>query len=487
IKKGVLADYGAGATLENVHLWATVDFTGATGAVRLGGFFGTVGDGDLTLKNCSVNGSMTHNPDTALAQEHTVGCFIGCVPAAVILCNVSFNDCENNMSITDNNGATVGGVAGYVGSVAASGITVTVKDSLNTGDMNVTMNDADSNIGSFGGFVGSYTSVNSNLTMTNCVNKGDIKGLAGYFGGLAGSIGAGENYVGVVEITNCVNYGEADGPRAGGIIGRATPNPYDETSYCNITNCVNYGTIRGVTRAGGIGVSGNSHVNVTYCVNAGEVLNQASKASQVDAIWNTSQYVVLRNNVTLTWAKYDKANKVDTSHDTGEALLSQTNEGAGVRIVLDGKGTGLRFKFTMDEATVNALKLLNAKAGAIFLPTELLEAGKDLTAENYANALVMEGNASEIKDGYYYASLVNLFENHYETEYSCQSFWRYQNADGEWVTVYANNTQSRTIKDVATEALAAIENGQDTNHYTEEQITLLNQYAAGNPTVEATN
>ncbi|MBR2294072.1 MAG: hypothetical protein IKA44_07215, partial [Clostridia bacterium] len=36
IKKGVLADYGAGATLENVHLWATVDFTGATGAVRLG-------------------------------------------------------------------------------------------------------------------------------------------------------------------------------------------------------------------------------------------------------------------------------------------------------------------------------------------------------------------------------------------------------------------------------------------------------------------
>ena len=137
----------------------------------------------------------------------------------------------------------------------------------------------------------------------------------------------------------------------------------------------------------------------------------------------------------------------------------------------------MRFKFTMDEASLDALEALtavygaaNVQVGAIFLPTELV--GEDaLTAENYANALTMAGSASEITDGYYHASLVKLYDTHYNTEYSCQSFWRFRtSADSEWITVYANNTLSRTVAGVAAEALA---NGT----YNAEQTAILTAYA----------
>ncbi|MBR2294071.1 MAG: hypothetical protein IKA44_07210, partial [Clostridia bacterium] len=499
IKKGVLADYGAGATLENVHLWATVDFTGATGAVRLGGFFGTVGDGDLSFEECSVNGSMTHNPDTALKQEHTVGCFIGYVPAAVYFGNVLFESCTNNMSITDNNGAKVGGIAGYVGSVAATGITVTVKDCLNTGNMAVTMdNSSDKNLGSFSSFIGCYADAGSNLTMTNCVNKGNVEGSAAYFGGLIGSI----SKAGVVQVKGCANYGnvKADATlkgRAGGIVGRLSVAA-DYIANTIVTKCVNYGYVEGNTRVGGIGVSGSDNLQVTDCVNVGEVVNtylynsaatpNTGRTDYLDAIWNTTAKVVITNCATLQRAKYLLEGEPVTEDlapkptiDAGEEFISQTNVGAGVRIVNDTAGTALRFKITMDTATVNALTLLKAEAGVVILQTNLLEQGKDLTAENYTNAVVVNGNASEIANGYYYASVTALQAADYETAYSCRSFWRYKtSADGEWITVYADQTESRTVKDVATAALAAIENGQDTNHYTEEQITLLKTYAGVN-------
>ena len=263
---------------------------------------------------------------------------------------------------------------------------------------------------------------------------------------------------------------------------------------CNIKNYYNYGKIGTAIRqyAGGI-LAKDDGVGVTVenCVNLGVVEPTAveGEISYGDIVGVAAATTVLKNNVSL---KSDKM--VGTANDATVTncvytMVSQTNKGAGVRIVNDGKGTGLRFRFAMDAASLEALGTLttmygaaNVEVGAIFLPTKLV--GEDaLTAENYSNALITEGTASAVEGGCYYASLVNLYEDHYTTAYSCQSFYRFRtSADSEWITVYANNTETRIIAEVADDALADYNdpNNENKPNYSDEQIQLLEKYAAAN-------
>ena len=270
-----------------------------------------------------------------------------------------------------------------------------------------------------GGFVATFTKA---LTFENCVNNVNITGKTTnimYIGGFGGNI------KGMMTLKNCVNNGviSCENLGTGTVDCGAFYTLGDGGSVDTMTGCVNIGTVNG------------------------ETVSEDGIANNLDGI-------------------------------TG--AIAQTNKGAGVRIVLDDKGTGLRFKFTMDETSIANLDLLsriygkdNVQVGAIILPTDLLKNG-ELTEENYSNALTMAGSASEVTDGYYHASLVNLYVNHYTTAYSCQSFYRYRtSADGEWITVYANNTESRTIAVVAADAL------DDPNkpNYSTEQLAILNAYA----------
>ena len=269
-------------------------------------------------------------------------------------------------------------------------------------------------------------------TITNCTANGKInvgtgggtKNVAGFFGSYAAT-GIFENCVSNIDFE-----GTAGTLRVAGIVGNVT-------GTVTVTNCVNTGTVQNEGTVNGIVYGSSGTLTAEGCVNLGTVNGESGLASAV----------------------------------------TQTNVGAGVRIHNTADESGLRFKFTMDEASLDALEALtavygaaNVQVGAIFLPTELV-GEKALTAENYANALTMAGSASEITDGYYHASLVKLYDTHYNTEYSCQSFWRFKtSADGEWITVYANNTLSRTVAGVAAEALA---NGT----YNAEQTAILTAYA----------
>ena len=270
-----------------------------------------------------------------------------------------------------------------------------------------------------GGFVATFTKA---LTFENCVNNVNITGKTTnimYIGGFGGNI------KGMMTLKNCVNNGviSCENLGTGTVDCGAFYTLGDGGSVDTMTGCVNIGTVNG------------------------ETVSEDGIANNLDGI-------------------------------TG--AIAQTNKGAGVRIHNTADESGLRFKFTMDEASLDALEALtavygvaNVQVGAIFLPTELV-GEKALTAENYANALTMAGSASEVTDGYYHASLVNLYVNHYTTAYSCQSFYRYRtSADGEWITVYANNTESRTIAVVAADAL------DDPNkpNYSTEQLAILNAYA----------
>ena len=273
-------------------------------------------------------------------------------------------------------------------------------------------------------------------TITNCTANGKInvgtgggtKNVAGFFGSYAAT-GIFENCVSNIDFE-----GTAGTLRVAGIVGNVT-------GTVTVTNCVNTGTVQNEGTVNGIVYGSSGTLTAEGCVNLGTVNGESGLASAV----------------------------------------TQTNEGAGVRIHNTADESGLRFKFTMDEASLAALATLttvygaaNVQVGAVILPTELLRAEVALTAENYANALTNAGSASEITDGYYHASLVKLYDTHYNIEYSCQSFWRFRtSADGEWITVYANNTKSRTVAGVAVEALA------DPNkpNYSQEQLNILNAYA----------
>ncbi|MBR2293646.1 MAG: hypothetical protein IKA44_05005 [Clostridia bacterium] len=477
---GVIVNEVTGsATLTNVHLWATVDYTDLAGVVNIGGFIGSV-NGALTVTGCSANGSMTHN--TASTVSHGVGGFIGDVVAASAL-TVNFDSCENNMTINDKT-KTTSGAGGFIGRISTATATVTMTDCVNTGDVSITLASSFGGASAAGGIVG-VCHVASNLTLTGCVNTGDVS-TGNKSGGILGT-----SKDATVEITNCVNRGDVSGANVGGIV--AYTNKTDATSEgesyltVQVLHCVNYGAVNGTTRCGGMLSAGEYSATIDSCVNVGTVTSDG-KASTVGSMYG--RRASISNCVTLTKAKYNGGSD-EENPETNSTLISvsQTNEGAGVRIVLDDKGTGLRFKFAMDTDSLADLKTLttnygvdNVQVGAIFLPTTLL--GEDaLTAENYSNALITEGTASAVEGGCYYASLVNLYEDHYTTAYSCQSFWRFRtSADSEWITVYANNTETRIIAEVADDALADYNdpNNENKPNYSDEQIQLLEKYAAAN-------
>ena len=324
----------------------------------------------------------------------------------------------------------------------------------------------------FGAFFGKNSTSDGSITMTNCTANGKIYGsLSGtkYIGGFIGSWTAG-----ALTLTNCTNNVDIevnDIKANGGFVGIFNK----DVGSLNVTNCVNNGNISGTTVSGGIvGLLSAGSVTLTNAVNNGSITGaEGTVGSMVASNSGTLAMTGCVNLGTLNGG---------TVSETGIAgIVAQANKGAGVRIHNTAEESGLRFRFEMDAASIAALNKLvedygadNVEIGAVILPTALLRAEVALTAENYTNALVMADSASELEGNSYYASLVKLYENHYNTAYSCQSFYRFRaSADSEWITVYANNTLSRTIAEVAAEAL----NDPNKPNYSQEQLDILTAYA----------
>lgn len=483
--------------LSNVHLWAALDLSKAIANTNAGGFTGQVAAGatSVLVEDCSMNGKIycTHASNKAVGQS--IGGFFGIVKPETET-EVTLKNSVNKAAVSTNlrqasNKKVYPGVAGFIGSVTTDTTTLAIDNCVNAGNISATkLSYSSSYHNGLGGFIGNAHDAKS-ITITNCVNKGAVNTVGNSAGGF---VGYAEASTCQWSINGCINYGDVEGHRLGGIVALISG-----ASSCDIKNCYNYGKIGTAIRqyAGGI-LAKDEGVGVTVenCVNLGVVEPTVvgdGPISYGDIVGVAAATTVLKNNVSL---KSDKI--VGTANDATVTncvytTVSQTNKGAGVRIVNDDKGTGLRFKFTMDEASMTALQKLvelynvkegddNVQVGAIFLPTKLV--GEDaLTAENYSNALITEGTASAVEGGCYYASLVNLYEDHYTTAYSCQSFYRFRtSADGEWITVYANNTETRIIAKVADDALADYNdpNNENKPNYSDEQIQLLEKYAAAN-------
>ena len=364
--------------------------------------------------------------------------------------------------------ATAGSNIGVLGSNGATGNTLENVDVY----VDANLNGFGAKNLNFGAFFGKNSTGDGSITMTNCTANGKIYGsLSGtkYMGGFIGSWTAG-----ALTLTNCTNNVdiEVNGIKAnGGFVGIFNK----DVGSLNVTNCVNNGNISGTTVSGGIvGLLSAGSVTLTNAVNNGSITGaEGTVGSMVASNSGTLAMTGCVNLGTLNGG---------TVSETGIAgIVAQANKGAGVRIHNTAEESGLRFRFEMDAASIAALNKLvedygadNVEIGAVILPTALLRAEVALTAENYTNALVMADSASELEGNSYYASLVKLYENHYNTAYSCQSFYRFRaSADSEWITVYANNTLSRTIAEVAAEAL----NDPNKPNYSQEQLDILTAYA----------
>lgn len=422
----------------NYELTADIELVSpSTSSIINGTFEGLLDGGDHIV---TVTGEFTPNGSMGMIFKNMNNATVQ---------NIQFGTQENPMKVTSigSNASNVGILSDYArGAVTITNVhiyadvdlTAWEKGSSNFGIFfaraskaeSLTIKDCSANgriqtpeVGGtkyIGGFVATFSV--GELTFENCVNNVDITGSTT---NIMYIVGFGGNIKETMTLTNCVNTGAISCENSG--TGTAKCNAFytlgDGGSVDTTTGCVNIGTVNG------------------------ETVSEDGIANNLDGI-------------------------------TG--AIVQINKGAGVRIHNTADESGLRFKFTMEKTSIANLDLLsriygkdNVQVGAIILPTDLLLNG-ELTEENYSNALTMAGSASEVTDGYYHASLVNLYENHYTTAYSCQSFYRYRtSANSEWITVYANNTLSRTVAGVAAEAL------DDPNkpNYSAEQTAILNAYA----------
>ena len=549
---GILATRGYG-TFENVHMTNFLaDFakcTRGTTNANVGGFLGIVENGAFTATNCSISGKAFDSNDgetfaeladlkTGTVPVRFAG-FVGCAKQNVTLTNcVSSVDIINRDS--NNKSTKYGGLiasvdaaitvditrctyngtiasdsnaGGFIG-ITSAAATINIKNSVNNGTIitptpteYASVPDGNSDAYGAGGFVG-YVGGSPTITIDGCVNKGNVSAYMSATGGFVGNVDS----AATVTVKNSYNYGDVSGARVGGILGRAGLN----SAGANITveNCQQFGAVAATTWAGGlIAIVAKSGAAVTVNKNLIAYKSLTSDGNKSVAIGSavassdepeTPTTVSLTNNVSF-WGTNKLCNSGSLTTETGNVMLqksdaagisggalTQTNKGAGIRIVNDAAGTGLRFKVTMDATSYADLQKIatkygaaNVKVGALIVPTSYVDAANGIfTKESVTNAKDMSGTAdrfdSNMEDGgaFYYASLVNLYEQHYDIEYTCVSYYSFSVDGGTtWFTVYGDAV-TRTISDVADAFLA--DQTVDFSQYTPEQLALVNVYAAAN-------
>ena len=550
---GILATRGYG-TFENVHMTNfSADFaacTRGTTNANVGGFLGIVeGDGAFTATNCSISGKAYDSNDGetfAELADLTTGTvpvrfagFVGCAKQ-----NVTLTNCVSSVDIINrdsNNKSTMYGgliasvdaaitvditrctyngtiasdsnAGGFIG-ITSAAATINIKNSVNNGTIITPTSteyadvpDGNSDKYGAGGFVG-YVGGSPTITIDGCVNKGNVSAYMSATGGFVGNVDS----AATVTVKNSYNYGDVSGARVGGILGRAGLN----SAGANITveNCQQFGAVAATIWAGGlIAIVAKSGAAVTVNKNLIAYKSLTSDGSKSVAIGSavassdepeTPTTVNLTNNVSF-WGTNKLCNSGSLTTETGNVMLqksdaagisggalTQTNEGAGIRIVNDDKGTGLRFKVTMDATSYADLQMMaekygaeNVMVGALIVPKSYVDAANGIfTKDTVTIAKDMYATAdrfdSNMEDGgaYYYASLVNLYEQHYDIEYTCVSYYSFSVDGGTtWFTVYGDAV-TRTISDVADAFLA--DQTVDFSQYTPEQLALVNAYAAAN-------
>ncbi len=145
--------------------------------------------------------------------------------------------------------------------------------------------------------IAAFSAADYDLTIDNCVNNGNIT-VVKYAGGIYGwSSKVGKGY-----IKNCINNGNVTAAGyAGGIANRLSGKT--EGITLTIENCINTGKITATNSyAGGIYAYGESYIQVTGCINRGDVLAQGASGSTGGIVANLGDVGkpgnhIIKNNI----------------------------------------------------------------------------------------------------------------------------------------------------------------------------------------------
>ena len=363
------------AVLTNVNIYAEVTGGSCTGMIA-----GYV-MGNLTLTNCNTYGSVRSD---AQSSSGMIGKVEGNNRIKEPAHNILIDNSNNHASVTGSN-INKGGMIGAIQPVESNMMTVEIRNSRNSGEINSSNNGSvggmignvwgSSNwIGDFvcklencinngaitgtantGGLVGDIninkTNSNSHVTIKDCVNTADITGSAGNSGGIMGRwIVCGSNgYTQVLKAENCVNLGDLKG--TGDLKGGFAGHFENWTASTTISYFLNMGNINGAGgSAAGVLAQGNiSSTTLEYCVNLGKITDVKTDGAGIYAhIQNDRSWI--RNNISagdITGSADSKLGYI-LSHKEPNKTINQQDDNRYMEIK--------NFNQSSDDCSATALK-----------------------------------------------------------------------------------------------------------------------------------
>ena len=374
---GGFAGYSAAATFDNCVNNGTIYLGDASTSNHLsyvGGFYGGVNGSStnpFVIRNSTNNGDITaiyNNPAD-------IGGFVGfvCNNAANVIegsvNNGAITSCKNNSLNTSY--TSIGGFIGYVSLGSKYNFSLSIKDSVNNGDLKSNPK-GNAYKEMWGGLIGHTVGVPL-MVIENAINNGDVlmpmnRTVDNFSQGAAGFIGCcrtvGKNWSNIASasytFTNCLNTGTVTGIRAAGFYGdNAEMNLSDDDSVTvddlvfNFENCVNAGNIYGKDLAGGfagyVGKDGGVTVNVKNSSNGG-IICGANNAGGLLALMTGASVANVENFVNYG--------------PVGAELVDENNT---VTIATAAKGAGL---VAGNEGMVSAYGAVNLGTikGTVFVP-----------------------------------------------------------------------------------------------------------------------
>lgn len=244
---------GATVTVENVDVYAEIEFPNSGKATYFGIFFGRIKTGsNVTIKDCKFNGKVT---ETA---NGSVGGYVGAVAGTA---NLEIQNCVNQANISGNN------VGGFVGLTAGT-VQITVKNCVNQGNIS-----GRSSLGGFFGLLnGESGTPSQKVTIEDCVNRGNVTASVDTETSVGGFVGQTTGII-TVNILKSVNEGMVRGTFAAGALGHYNT----KTVELKIENSLNTGYVEGSKIAAGMigrmGYSNNgtSPITLNFATNVGKV------------------------------------------------------------------------------------------------------------------------------------------------------------------------------------------------------------------------
>jgi len=170
-----------------------------------------------------------------------------------------------------------------------------------------------------------YTNSSSSAMVENCYNYGEINSSNNSSGIISESKVAGSS---CIDVTNCYNFGIIKGKfLAGGIIGSSRLTGTSTLQYC-----YNFGTVstevqtasNNTTGSGGILGWGSNKINISYCLNGGNIIGYCDTTS----IYSAHQSVLVYTGGIIGYLDSTSSHLFyDYNYGSALSSLSKTNRG----------------------------------------------------------------------------------------------------------------------------------------------------------------